>query len=218
MSDDLEYFENFRACAFLRASYARAARTDGRNSVFLSDFDSWYIKDWYSLIFNHFWQITIPCELIKVRNPRVRLWANTCKNHVILCWALAPQNAAGPPFFITCMERLWVVDLILCRHLPANMLWRHHNVIQSQKIGFEKNEKRFSKFNSWYLSNFHSIFFEFSICYSWVIALPTVYSSLFILTILSWSKLGWNLFCQKISCLRVMSMGNELSKNPELTW
>ena len=93
MSDNLEHFKNFRACAFLRASYARTGRTDGRNSVFLGDIDSWYIKDWYSFIYNHFWQITRSCELVKVRNPRARLWANTCKNNGILCWAIAPQNA-----------------------------------------------------------------------------------------------------------------------------
>ena len=40
MSDNLGHFENFRVCAFLRASYAHAARMDGRNSVSLSDFNS----------------------------------------------------------------------------------------------------------------------------------------------------------------------------------
>ena len=45
MSDNFEHFLNLRACAFLRAFYARRARTEGINSGFLSDFDSKYIKD-----------------------------------------------------------------------------------------------------------------------------------------------------------------------------
>ena len=146
ISDHFEHFKIFRACAFVCAFYARAARTDSRNSVPLTDFDSWYIKDQYPLIFSHFWQIIRSCERVKVRNPRARLWANTCKNHDILYWALAPQNAGWPPIFITCIERLWVVDVILYSHLPVRMLWRHHNVIQTQKNEFPKNTKRFFTF------------------------------------------------------------------------
>ena len=73
-------------------------------------------------------------------------------------------------------------------------------------------QKSFSKFNPSYLSNFHSIFFEFSICYSWDIALPMVYWTLFILTKVSQLKLWSKLFCQKFSCLRVMSLGIEFWK------
>ena len=169
------------------------------------------------MIFSHFWQIIRSCERVKVRNPRARLWANTCKNHDILYWALAPQNAGWPPIFITCIERLWVVDVILCSHFPVRMLWRHHNVIQTQKNEFPKNTKRFLTFECYYLSYFYSIFFEFSICYSWIIALTMIYSTLFILTIVSWSKLWLKIFCQTYSGLRVMSMGIEFCQNPELT-
>ena len=137
MSDHFEHFKIFRACAFVRAFFARPARTDSRNSVSLIDFDFWYIKDQYPMIFSHFWQIIRSCERVKVRNPRARLWANTCKNHDILYWALAPQNAGRPPIFISCIERLWVVDIIWCSYLPVRMSWRHHNVIRIQKIGFE---------------------------------------------------------------------------------
>ena len=42
-------------------------------------------------------------------------------------------------------------------------------------------------------------------------------STLFILTIVSWSKLWLKIFCQTYPGLRVMSMGIEFCQNPELT-
>ena len=83
---------------------------------------------------------------------------------------------------------------------------------------FSKKFKRFLQFNYQYLSNLYLIFFEFWICYSWIIALSMIYSTLFILTIGSWSKLRLKFFCQSYSGLRVKSMGIEFCENPELTW
>ena len=169
------------------------------------------------MIFSHFWQIIRSCERVKVRNPRARLWANTCKNHDIIYWALAPQNAGRPPIFISCIKRLWVVDIIWYGYLPVRMSWRHRNVIQTKKNWFQKNAKLFFNFKCLHLNDFFSILFEFSICYSWIIALSMIYSTLFILTIVSWSKLWLKIFCQTYSGLRVMSMGIEFCQNPELT-
>ena len=59
-------FSNFRPYVSARALCARAARTNGRNSKFSHDLDSWYNNGQFPLIFSHSWPFIRPCERVKV--------------------------------------------------------------------------------------------------------------------------------------------------------
>ena len=87
--------------------------------------------------------------------------------------------------------------MISCTHLACRWIWRHYNVIKSQKIWFKKIMFRNSIFNWSYLHYSRLIFSEFSVWCRWYIYQLKMYSSLFILTRASWSKFQFSVTLQK---------------------
>ena len=62
----LEHFKIFRPYVSARASCARAARMNGRNSKFSHDFDSWYDNWQFPFICSDSWPFIRPCERVKL--------------------------------------------------------------------------------------------------------------------------------------------------------